>query len=128
MLMYKQCCVLAQMPISHTEMVYLITHLNKIVLCMNSYWSLVELNLRLVLCFLMCSPLRINAIKMVCLLYMLRGHRTEFPNYDVFLSLKIVMVSANSIDPDEMTRYVAFHLGLYCLPKYPFMGFQNTKG
>ena len=24
---------------------------------------------------------------------------------------------ANSVDPDEMTRYVAFRLGLHCLPK-----------
>ena len=34
----------------------------------------------------------------------------------VFLSLKIVFVSANSEDPDEMPHNVAFHLGLHCLP------------
>ena len=26
----------------------------------------------------------------------------------------------NSADPDEMPHYVAFHLGLHCLPKYLF--------
>ena len=34
----------------------------------------------------------------------------------VFLSLKINFVLANSVDPDEMTYYAAFHLGLHCLP------------
>ena len=36
----------------------------------------------------------------------------------------------NSVDPDEMLHYVAFHLGLHCLSKYPFYkGFtQNLLG
>ena len=33
------------------------------------------------------------------------------------LSLKIVFVIANSVDTDEMPRYVAFHLDVRCLPK-----------
>ena len=49
-------------------------------------------------------------------------------NYDVFLSLKVVSILANSADPDEMQHYAAFHLGLHCLPKYPLSGFQHTKG
>ena len=39
----------------------------------------------------------------------------NFLNYDVFLSLKIVLILANSADPDEMQYYAAFHLGLHCL-------------
>ena len=39
-------------------------------------------------------------------------------NLDVFLSLKVVLISANSVDPDDMKHYDAFHLGLHCLPKY----------
>ena len=35
---------------------------------------------------------------------------------------------ANSAEPGEMTPYVAFHLGLHCLPKYMFTGIQNDKG
>ena len=46
----------------------------------------------------------------------------------VFLSLKIDFVLVNSADPDEMPHYVAFHLGLHCLSKYPFRGFWSTKG
>ena len=40
----------------------------------------------------------------------------------VFLSLKIDFDVANSADPDELLHYV------YCLPKYPFRGFQPVKG
>ena len=43
-----------------------------------------------------------------------------FLNYDdVFLSLKVIVIVANSVNPDEMQHYAAFHLGLHCLPKYP---------
>ena len=45
-----------------------------------------------------------------------------FPKFDIFLSLKIVLMAAKSVDPDEMQHHVAFHLGLHCLPNYPFMG------
>ena len=48
------------------------------------------------------------------------------------LSLKVmvILILANSADPDKMQHYAAFHLGLHCLPKYmyPFRGFQYTKG
>ena len=52
----------------------------------------------------------------------------NFPDKIEFLS-KMVLVHANSVDPDEMLHNnAAFHLGLHCLPKYPFRGFQNAKG
>ena len=44
------------------------------------------------------------------------------------VSQKIVFPLANSADPDKMPHYVAFHLGLHCLPKYPCRGFWSTKG
>ena len=34
----------------------------------------------------------------------------------------------NSVDPDEMQHYAAFHLGLHCLQNYKFRGFLYTKG
>ena len=37
-------------------------------------------------------------------------------------------VLANHADPDEMPHYVALHLGLHCLPKYPTRGFCSPKG
>ena len=61
-------------------------------------------------------------------LCMLWGHRLQFPTKIELLSLEIVLILANSVDPDEMPHYAAFHLGLHCLPKYPFRGFKCTKG
>ena len=34
-------------------------------------------------------------------------------NHDVFLSLKAVLIFANSEDSDEKQHYAAFHLGLH---------------
>ena len=51
----------------------------------------------------------------------------NFLYYDVFLSLKVVLILANCADPDEMQHYAAFHLGLHCLPKYHFKGFHNNN-
>ena len=48
---------------------------------------------------------------------------------DVLLkSLKNVSIAANSVVPDEMSYFSAFHLGHHCLSKYPFRGFLYTKG
>ena len=44
------------------------------------------------------------------------------------ISLVIDMVLAIRADPDEMSRSVAFYLGIHCLQKYPFKVFQSTKG
>ena len=45
------------------------------------------------------------------------GSQAIFSKYIIFPSLKMGFVSANSVDPNEMMHYVAFHLG-DCLPKY----------
>ena len=39
-----------------------------------------------------------------------------FPKNIIFHSLKTDFVLQNSADPDEMSHYVTFHLGLHCLP------------
>ena len=38
----------------------------------------------------------------------------------MFLNLKICFVLANSADHEEKLHYVAFCLGVHCLPKCPF--------
>ena len=43
------------------------------------------------------------------------------------MSLKVILISANRADPDEMQHYAAFYLGLNYLPKYQFRGFKYTK-
>ena len=45
----------------------------------------------------------------------------------MFLSLKIVFVIANSVNPDEMPHYAAFHLGVHCLPKNLRLGVTSTQ-
>ena len=34
----------------------------------------------------------------------------------------------NSVDPDEMQHYAAFHLGIHCLQKYYVCSFPKYKG
>ena len=51
-----------------------------------------------------------------------------YPTKIYLFSLTIILGLANSVDADEMPHYVAFHLGLHCLPKYQFRGFRYAKG
>ena len=46
----------------------------------------------------------------------------------VFFCLKIFLTFANSVDPEEMQQYAAFHLGPHCLQKYLFRCFPEYKG
>ena len=41
---------------------------------------------------------------------------TGVTDYGVFQFLKVVLILANSADPDEMQHYAAFYLGLHVLP------------
>ena len=45
---------------------------------------------------------------------------------NIFLNIDFGLV--NSADPDEMSHYAAFHLGVECLPKYRFKSFWYAKG
>ena len=61
--------------------------------------------------------------------YIYKGVRVyNYHKNIIFLSLKMDLVLANSADPDEMLHYAAFHLGLHCLPRYPFRGFWSSMG
>ena len=55
-----------------------------------------------------------------------KGSEVAFLNYDIFLSLKVVLILANSADPDEMQHNAAFHLGLNCLLQDSFRGVLYT--
>ena len=65
---------------------------------------------------LMYYPIQIDEIVWKSPFCILRGCRQKFIS-DVLMSLKIVFTLANSADSDEMPHFVAFHLGLHCLPK-----------
>ena len=81
-------------------------------------------HIQLTFCILMDFPIHIKAIKMGLSIIYLKGHRPLFPDYDLFLSLRIVLTLTNSVDPDE----IKFYLGLHFLSKYPFRGLQYTNG
>ena len=49
-----------------------------------------------------------------------KGSQVFFPNHNIFPTLRIVFTLTNSVDPDEMLHYAAFHLGLHCLSMCPY--------
>ena len=58
-----------------------------------------------------------NKLGMVHFIYW-GGTIKNFPMIFVHLSLNFsVLKLANSVDPDEMPHYAAFHLGLHCVPR-----------
>ena len=52
----------------------------------------------------------------------------NFPPKNVSFCLKILFTFTNSVEPDEMQHYAAFHLRLHCLRKFPLRGFPEYKG
>ena len=73
-------------------------------------------------------PIHIATINMDLSILYFKGSQVKFHNINIFLSLNIVFILANSADPDEMPHYAAFYLDLHCLPKYLFTSIQNVKG
>ena len=68
--------------------------------------------------FLVDYPIHIDTISMELSILYFEGLLVKISiKFDIFLSLKIVFILANSADPDEMLPYAAFHLGLHCLLK-----------
>ena len=72
-------------------------------------------------------PIHIDSKSMELSILYFKGLPVTILCNDVFLPLKINFIIANSAETDEMPHYVAFHLGLHCLPKYLFTGIQNEK-
>ena len=72
-------------------------------------------------------PIHIDTTSMGLPILYFKGPQVEV-SYDVFLSLKVVLILANSADPDEMQHYAAFLLGLHCLlgTHYGVSGLQRV--
>ena len=73
-------------------------------------------------------PLHFDTTRMTLLILYFKGSHVKVSRLWCFLSLKVVLILTNSEYPDKMQHCAAFHLGLHCLPKYSFRGFQYTKG
>ena len=78
-----------------------------------------EMICKLALYALMESSFWLDTIRLGWFIIYFEGSQVIISKY-FFLSLKITFVLANSVDPDEMLHYEAFHQGLHCLPKYSF--------
>ena len=61
------------------------------------------------------SSLWFDAINLEWSISYIKGSQVIFPNKTEILSQKTNFVLPNSVDPDEMLHYAAFHLGLQCL-------------
>ena len=77
-------------------------------------------------------PINIDTISMDLSVLYFKGSQVKISRFYytvfIFLSLTIsVLILANSADHDEMLLYAAFHQGLHCLLKYPFINIQNEK-
>ena len=73
-------------------------------------------------------PIHIDTISIGLPIVYFKRSQVEFSKLSGISVPDVVLILANSADPDEMQHDVAFHLGLHCLPKYLFRGFQYTKG
>ena len=64
--------------------------------------------------------IRFDTVNLGWFIIYVEGSHVIISKNIVFRSLNVIFVLANSVDPDEMPYYAAFHLGLHCLPKYAF--------
>ena len=64
-------------------------------------------------------------IKLGCSIVYIEGLQVIISQKDIaFLSLKIIFILANSVDPEEMLHNAGFHLDLHCLPSLHNLAFH----
>ena len=75
------------------------------------------------------APLVVNPKDRSCRdeAHIIQDNRLEFPNYNVFMSLKIANMLAKNAEPEELPKCVTSNLGLQCLQIYQFMGFEYRE-
>ena len=65
-------------------------------------------------------PIQINTLRMVLSIICFKGSQLEISKHLCYSVPEDCIYLSNSAGPDEMLHFAAFHLGLHCLPKYPF--------
>ena len=73
-------------------------------------------------------PIKLHTISSGWSIVCIEGSQVIIPQpqkiYRISFSEDLIdFVLANSADPDEMQHHAAFHMGIHCLPKYPFKDF-----
>ena len=69
--------------------------------------------------------MHIDTINMELPIMYIKGSQVNFLNYDVFQSLKIVLILASSADPDEMQRNISSGSALFA--KGPLLGISSIQ-
>ena len=82
----------------------------------------------LTLCMLMDFLIQIKAKRMGLSIIYFKGSQVVIYQLWCISIHKDVFTLTNILDPGEMMHHAAFHLGLHCLSKYPFKGFQYENG
>ena len=62
-------------------------------------------------------PIHIDTLSIGLPIVHFKESQVFFLKFDALLSLRIVLIIANNVDPDEMQHHAAFHLGLHYLQK-----------
>ena len=71
-------------------------------------------------------PIQMKAIRMGVSIMYFKGSQDSISQLWCISVPENCFTVTNSVDPDEMPHYAAFHLGLHCLPEYPSRGFKYT--
>ena len=67
---------------------------------------------------------------MVCMdlsICIFRAQRSNISIFKYIFVPKYCFNLANNADPDGMSHYATFHMGLHCLPKYLLAGISNEE-
>ena len=70
----------------------------------------------------------IDTINMGIPIMHFKGSLVEFTKLQCISVSEVYLNLTEPCRPNEMPHLAAFHLGLLCLPKYPFRDLQYTKG
>ena len=65
------------------------------------------------------SPIKFDTVESAWSIVYIEGSQVIIPQ-KIFISLKIELFLAKSVDLGEMLHYALFHLCFHCLPKYLF--------
>ena len=71
-------------------------------------------------------PIHIDTISMGLPILYFKGSQEEVSKFSCIFFPDVVLILANSADPNEKQHHAAFHLGLHCLPKYGVTTIQRV--
>ena len=73
-------------------------------------------------------PIQVYTIRMGLFIIYFKGLNVKISKKSCTSVHDNFVYPSSSAGPVEMPQFVAFHMGLHCLPKYPVRVVQVTKG